>query len=97
MLNALTRFCHKKYRELEVEEITREHWHVIENGDRFGRVAEHEVWMCDDPPPFDHLEHLTIYDSRQAELLIEIRKQSKETVRPGFKAIPMGFNFGKRS
>jgi hypothetical protein len=98
MLKALTRFCHLKYQDLVVEEITREHWHCIENGDRFGRVAEHEVWMSLDPPPFQCWEpHLTIYDSRHSELLIEIRKQAKETVRPGFKAVPMGFNFGKRS
>lgn len=97
MLNALTRFCHHKYKDLNVDEITPHHWHCMEI-DRFQRMCEHEVWMSLDPPPYEVWKpHLTIYDSRHAELLLEIKKQSKQVVRPGFKEVPMGFNFGVRS
>ena len=69
----------------------------MEQGDRHGRIAEHEVWMTDEPPSYEHLlPHLTIYDSRHTELLTEIRKQNGDVARPGFKKLPTQLVFGLR-
>lgn len=97
MLNALTRFCAQELEQLQIQELTREHWLAIEPNNRFGCPAEHEVWMQDDPPPYEHIPNLTIYDSRHEELLLEIRKQERGSTRPGFKALPSQLSFGLRS
>lgn len=101
MLNALTRFCTQKHTELQIQELTRAHWIAIEPNNRFGQVAEHEVWMQDEIPSHDKWkEGLTIYDGRQAELLFKIRQQEREEPsRPGFSKMPsqITFSFGSRN
>lgn len=96
MLNALKRFCHQPVSKLQIEEYSRTHWYAIESSNRFGNPTEHEVWMQDDPPPYDEFKNLTLYDGRHTELLIEIRKQERNDVpaRPGFKALPSQLSFG---
>lgn len=97
MRNALVRFCSQPLSAIKIEEYSLKHWEAFESSNRFGVPARHEVWMQDEMPVLK-VEHITIYDSRHEELLLQIRKQEKEEPdRPGFKKLPLQFSFGLRS